>query len=422
MPSSNTETLAGLAREVYPVSEIQKLEQLLATFLSEIEEGEGLDFSPTEGGSFKFPVKAYGPHGQKMMNEQEALPTARASNVVQGRSFVKEYVGILQFTKRELELARSAPQAFANAKTFEMEGLIENAVKYENRQVANGDGSGLITLVNGAQIAGETDIEVDDATPFQIGMVIDIWDAAGTSKTMDSVVITDINILSSPNVITIDTAVPVGGVADNSQIYLASVHDNASTDGKEMIGLPLVTDDGTLSASFQDIVRTGVGEVPNYRGITLDALSSPISVALINQLMTRALRVGGTDFTKRKDVYHLVSPEQWRAYASLAVPLTRFMVSDSPDGNKQFGEFECMGKRVVLDTDVSRTRWTVLTKKAVNMATAAQLDWESDLGGTSLKWLSGYTQGVMILYGLKQMFSQNPREAAAITNLQAVSI
>lgn len=417
---SNTVTLAGLAKEIFPISEIKAMEQVNTTLYKEIPEKRNLDYSAKDGGSFTFPVKAFGPHGQKMMNEQEALAKGKSSNVVQGKSFVKEYAGVLQFTKRELELAKGDVQSFANAKTFEMENLIINAHKYFNRQVANGDGHGTMTLVTGGQtVAAGNPINVDDATMFQIGQVIDIFDAAGTVKAVDQATVTDIDILSTQNTITLDIDVVV---ADNGIICISGVRDNASTDGKEMIGLPLVVDDGTLQASFQNIPRTGVGAVYNYRGITLDASSAPISVSLINQLTTRAYRISGVDFVTSNDAYFLFSPEQWRAYSSLATPQIRFMPSDAPDLNKQFTQYECMGKRVVLDTDVSRTRVYLMKKSAVSMAIPTALDWESDLGGTTLKWLSGTTQGVMVLYSLLQMFSQAPRDAAAITSLATVEI
>jgi len=413
----NTTTLAGLAKELYPVSEIKAMEQLETRYMNEVSEGKGLDFSAKDGGTFKFPVKAYGPHGQKMLNELEALPTAKSSSVVQGTAKVKEYAGVLQFSKRELELAKGDAKSFADAKTFEMENLILNAHKYKNRQMANGDGSGLITLTE--VVTASTTVNVDDATPFQIGMVIDIFDQVTSLKVGDALVVQDIDILSAQNSIVVDVAVTA---AANSTVYLAGVNDNAASDGKEMIGLPLVFDDGTLEASFQGITRTGAGEVPNYRGITVDANAAPISVSLINQATTRALRIGGVDIAKSNDVYHLTSPEQWRVYASLAQPQIRFMPSDAPDLNKPFAQYECMGKKVVLDTDVDRASWYILKKSCTSLATACELDWESDLGGTSLKWLSGYNQGIMVLYGLFQQYSQSPRDGVRIFDLASASI
>lgn len=411
----STSTLSGIAKELYPDSEIKKLEQLHTAFKKEVEEDTKLNYSSASNGTFKFAVKAYGPHGQKMMNESEALPTARAGNFVQGTSSLKEYAGVLQFTKREMALAQGDPESFADAKTLEMECLIENAQKYFNRQMANGIGTGQITLVNGAQVA-DTTIEVDDATSFQIGMVIDIFDAAGTVKQADGIVVTNVDFLSATNTITVDTATTCD---DNGIIVIAGVKDNAATDGKEMIGLPLCIDDGTLAAAFQGITRS---TTPNYKGITLNAAAAPISVSLINQLMTRAYRIGQVDFFKDNSSYFLMSPEQWRAYTALSIPQVQFMPSDSPDGNKPISQFSIAGKRVVIDTDVDRTRVYLIKKDAIKLAVAEKLDWEDELGGTDVKWLSGTTQAVLVLYGLQQMYCVNPRELAGLTNLATVSI
>jgi len=422
--TSDTVSLAGLAKEIYPVNEIKDMEQKVTAFKKEVKEETELTFSPAQDGSFIFPIKAYGAHGQRMINQKETLPYGKPSNVVQGRSFIKEYAGVIEFTKRELTLAKKGAQAFADVKTFEMESLIENAHKYFNRQMANGNGLGTMTLVLGNQAAAQTVIEVDDATPFQIGMVLDMFNAAGTVKQADSVIVQDIDILSTPMSITLTEGLVIQ-VDDNGIICLAGVRDNMSADGKEMIGIPLAIDDGTLATSFQGIVRSGVGEVPNYRGISVDALGAPLSVGLIAQLMTRAFRIGGIQFDQLSDVYWLISPEQWRAYASEAIPQIRFSPTDPLDLAKGYGggaAYEMAGKRVVMDTDVARDRAYLIKKDAVKMAVAAPLDWEDELGGTTLKWLSGTPQGIMVLYALMQFFVSDVRSLAGITNLSAVPI
>lgn len=412
-------TLEGIAKTAYTQDEIYDAEQRETAFFKEISKTSDVRYSAENGGTIKFAVQGYGAHGQKMMNELEALPAARPSQVVQGTSNIKEYAGVIQLSKREMELAKGDSVAFAEAKEFEMESLIQQAGKYFNRQAANGDGSGLMTLVNGAQ-AADTTIEVDDATVFQIGQVLDIYDAAtGLIKQADAVVVVDIDMLSATNSIQVDTAVTCD---DNAFIYLAGVHDNAATDGKEMLGIPLAADDGTLSATFQGITRTGAGEVPNYRGVTLNAASAPISEELVAQLATRALRMAGVDYVNMNDVYWLFSPEQWRAYASLATPLIRFMPSDNADLNKHFAPSECMGKRVVVDTDLNRTSVYLIKRDALELAEVRKLDWETDLGGTSLKWLSGTTQGVMLLYALRQLIYRKPRHIARLSTLATVSI
>lgn len=412
---ATTSTLSGIAKELYPDSEIKRLEQLNTNFKKEVAEDTKLNYSSASGGTFKFAVKAYGPHGQKMTNETEALPNARAGSYVQGTSTLKEYVGVLGFSKKEMALAQGDPESFADAKSLEMEGLIENQDKYFNRQMANGIGTGQITLVNGAQVA-DTTVEVDDATAFQIGMVLDIFNAAGTTKQAADVVVTGVDYLSATNTITTDVAVTCD---DNGIIVLAGVKDNASTDGKEMIGLPLCVDDGTLATTFQGINRT---TTPNYKGIQLNAGAAPLSVALVDQLVSRAFRIGQVDFYKSGDSYYLMSPEQWRAYASLSVPQVQFMPTDAPDANKRINQFSMQGKRVVIDTDVDRTKVYLINKPAVKLAVAQRVDWEDELGGTEVKWLSGTTQAVLILYGLQQMYCVNPREIACLTNLATVSI
>lgn len=424
MPTYNTTADTGsleeLAKESYPQNEIKKLEQLETAFLQEVEETRELTFSAKNDGSFIFPTMAYGAHGQKMKNEKEAVPFGKPSGVVNGASFIKEYCGVIEFTKRELELAKNNKVAFANAKTFEMDSLITNAGKYFNRQIANGDGSGLMTLVSGAQVT-QTQIEVDDATPFQIGMVIDIFDSTGVTKQVDAAVVQDIDILSTPNSITLD-----GGpfsCDDDGQIFLAGVNDNASADGKEMIGIPLVCDDGSLAASFQDIIRTGAGETPNYRGISIN-VSGPLSEAVIGQLFSRAMRMGAGDFTKFKDSYWLMSPEQWRMAVALGIGQIQFTDPKSVDTSAAYGNSErtLAGKRVVIDTDVARDRAFLCRKNALKMAVATPLDWESDLGGTTLKHVPGYTQGIMLLYALQQLYAEDVKGVVCLDNLTVPGI
>src|SRR5689334_16506842 len=117
---SDTQSLAGLAKELYPISEIKDMEQRVTAFRKEVKDDSELNFSAKNDGSFIFPVKASGAHGQKMINQKEALPHGKPSSVVQGTAFVKEYAGVIEFTKRELELAKKNAGSFAEAKTFEM--------------------------------------------------------------------------------------------------------------------------------------------------------------------------------------------------------------------------------------------------------------------------------------------------------------
>lgn len=420
---ASTQTMAGIAKEIYPIKEIKDMEQRVTAFRKEVEDDSELVFSPKDEGTFTFAVKASGAHGQKMMNERERLPRGKPSVVVQGEARIKEYAGVIEFTKRELTLAQKNAVAFANVKTLEMESLIENAHKYFNRQIANGDGSGTMTLVQGNEAIGQTTLSVDDATPFQIGMVIDQFDPTGATKQNADLVIVDIDILSTPNTIQIADAL-TAQADDNGILCIAGSRDNMSADGKEMIGMPLVTDDGTLNTSFQGIVRSGVGEVPNYRGISLDLLGAPLGVANIAQLMSRAFRIGGVNFAQMSDVYWLISPEQWRSYAAEAIPQIHFTSSEPLDMAKGYGspKLEIAGKRAVLDTDVNRTSAYLIRKGSIKMGVAQALDWESDLGGTTLKWLSGYAQGIMLLYALQQFFSNAPRESARIMNAAVVPI
>lgn len=421
---SDTGSLAGLAKEIYPIEEIKDMEQRVTALRKEIEDDNNLKFSAKNDGTFIFPVKASGAHGQKMMNQHEALPKGKPSSIVQGTAIIKEYGGVIEFTKRELELARKNPATFADAKTFEMESLIENAHKYFNRQVANGNGRGVMTTVSGAQSA-VTVIPVLDSTPFQIGMVLDIWNVAETIKQADSIVIVDIDLGVTGNAMSFTVSTPDAVTCDaTAHICLAGVLDNATSDGKEMIGLPMVVDDGTLFTSFQGIVRSGAGAVPNYRGLHIDAVNGPLSVALIAQMMSRAFRVAGVQFEQMKDVYWAISPEQWRVYAAQAIPQIRFVPNDPMDLAKSYGEpvHEIAGKRAVLDTDVDRRSAYLIKKDSLKMGIATPLDWEADLGGTTLKWLSGYAQGIMLLYSLQQMFSSAPREIIAAQNLATVAI
>lgn len=425
--AGDTTTFEGYAKELYPIKDIMDMEQRLTGLLNKVDRDPSLEFSMVNtsagvGGTFKFPVYASTPHGQKMINEREAIPQSTASNVIQGVGTLKEYVGVLDFTKRALALGKSDKAAFANVKIAEAEQLIENAHKYFNRQMATGTGVGTITLVSGVQsgVAAGTMFNVDDASHFQIGQVLDFWSSSGATKQLADAVVTDIDFLSATNQIALDVALTCD---DNAIICLAGVRDNMSTDGKEFTSIEMCVDDGSDSAVFQGITRTGAGEVPNYRGIVKSAGGAALSLSMINQLIARSMRVGGIKFEQLKDVYWCISPEQWTAYVALTQAQYRYGPSDSPDGNKQYANGpQILGKEVVVDTDVSRSSLYIIKKDAIGRAVQTELGFDKELGGSEMKWLSGYPMGVQILYSLQNMFCRNPHGMAAIEGLATVTV
>ena len=300
-----TTTLGGLLKRVYSKRLVQQ--QNKAAFLYKL-----LPKSPYKpiGVGFYAAVSVQGnQQGGGAINESEALRTA-------GNETVEQFVitpKVLEWTIQITGLARAISEgnegSFATGLVRQLDEALENMLKDMNRQ-AYGDGTGKLATVNGTQSG--TTITFDDVIYLKPGMVVDTYNSDGTTRDENSVTINSVDRVN--NQATFATAV---SVTDNDIVVREETKVSAASDGKEIAGLKLIIDDGTVATTFQGLSRT---TYPILRGNIISAGS----VNLTNDLLQRAADEASIVGDGRIDM--LISRHgQRRKYLDLVTPDKRFL-------------------------------------------------------------------------------------------------
>ncbi len=209
MPATLT-TVNGILKEVY---EPRIREQLMneAVALKRIESSsEGVE-SQVGGKYVTFPLHTRRNAGIGARNELEALPVAGQQAFAAARVSLRYLYGLMRLSGQTIELADSNFQAFASALDQETEGLKNDLLKDQNRQVY-GSGSGAILTVGtaGTAVTTVTAGVANGVLYAQLGMQVDLVDGttlANANPTIKSSnrQITAINTVTG--VVTLDAAV-----------------------------------------------------------------------------------------------------------------------------------------------------------------------------------------------------------------------
>lgn len=209
MPATLT-TVNGILKEVY---EPRIREQLMneAVALKRIESSsEGVE-SQVGGKYVTFPLHTRRNAGIGARNELEALPVAGQQSFSAARVSLRYLYGLMRLSGQTIELADSNFQAFASALDQETEGLKNDLLKDQNRQVY-GSGSGAIITVGtlGAAVTTVTAGVANGVLYAQLGMQVDLIDGTTLANASPTVKasnrqITAINTVTG--VVTLDAAV-----------------------------------------------------------------------------------------------------------------------------------------------------------------------------------------------------------------------
>ena len=288
-----------------------------------------------------------------------------------------------------------------------MDKGLEDATKFLNQQVFR-NGSGLIGRVNGA-VTASTSVTFDAAvkTHFDFQMPVDIYDSALGEKQVDAIKINDIS--TSANTLTMASAQTCD---DNGYIYRAGVYDNAPSDGKELNGLPRITDDGSDFATFENITRSGTGYIPSFKGIEIDASSANLS----DDMLQRVLENFATYGSGLQPDWLLMSQAQKRKYLSLTLPQVQFDPGKNRDTGVK-GEISWQGLRCTIDVHCGRDEFYMLNSGCLMKYELAPLSWSDEFGGSIVKPLDGYDAGYAYARYYGNLGSEEPRGIIRVYSL-----
>lgn len=307
--------LDGLLKRHYSSGFVAAQQNFLADFMSMLP--AATEKMGGEDGAFRFPVNLQRAQNGGAQNENESFRDNQTATRKQSTIAAKINIWPVELTGFAITMSKSQVDAFVSGLESEFEDKLTAMKKDMNRQ-AFGVGTGTLSLVNGALVAS-TALVVDSVQYFFPGMRIDIFNAAGTVKQASAVLISSIN----ETTLTLTLALAVT-VDDNGIIVRQKVKDSAPADGKEMMGLFGITDDGTEFVTFQNISRTTFDV---WDGSITDAAGASIT----NDILQRSIDKGERRSGRGIDTI-LSHRNQRRQYLNLTTPLKRFQDSKLDSG------------------------------------------------------------------------------------------
>ena len=367
-----------LLKKVYSNEGVKDLENMDDTTYQKL----GTSSKKIGGKGFEFPLKTKGNQANLgATNENEANPTGGNQTGTQGTILPKIVKQAVRFSGLALEKSKGDADSYADVLTYELDAGIRDHYKELNQELYR-DGSGVIAKVNGA-VSADTDIIVDNGviTHFRVGMRLAAYNGATLEAT--NMEVTSVDIANST--VTVNSAVTLTD-NDNLYRYIDGVGDtftNAPTDGKEISGLKLLTDDGSISATYEDVNRTNF---PAFKGIGIDFNSANLSDDALHQAISRCLVESGFKHSSGKSMI-CSNTAQFRKYMSILTPAREYRPSDKMDssGDKMP---TWLGIDWQVDTDCGFDEIYIINKEDAKKYILRDVHYD-DTDGKILKYVGG---------------------------------
>lgn len=256
---------------------------------------------------FKVPVNLVARQSGGAQNSNEQIRTPEPGTKKQAGIVAKINIWPIDMTKFCIAASQGNVVQGASGIDYEFTDAEKSFRKDRNRQ-AFGIGNGALGTVNGA-VSSSTSVVVDDLQYLIEGMRVDIY--SSTTLQASNVLITAIT--ESTKTLTMAQAVVC---SDDAVIVRAGTRTSAPTDGKEIMGLKGLCDDGDEVATFQGLAR---GTYGIWKGVVIDMSSAALTADNLQRLADKVETKSGMPIGR------IVSHRnQRRAYLNLTLPLKRF--------------------------------------------------------------------------------------------------
>ena len=287
----------------------------------------------TGGAQFVIALNDYGNESAKAINEDDDFGTTTSEHYI--NPVVNAKITVAPFSMSGLARAVSEgdDMAFAQVAAQEMKRSKDRLRATENRMLF-GYGTGLLATQVGA-VSGQT-ITVDSVQYLRVNMIIDICTAGSATETASSVKISAIN----PSTKVVTLVGTISSALDTNEFVLENTRASQPSDGKEMMGLRGICDNGTDVATFEGISVSGK---PVWQATRTDASSASLTEDMLQQLIDDvAIRSG-------EDVDTLVTHRKQRRKAlDIATPQKRYNDGSLALGHK---DISFNGLSLFLDKD-----------------------------------------------------------------------
>lgn len=318
-------------------------------------------------------INDYGNESVGAINETEAFRTIDNEHYQQFKVSPKVLVAPIEFSGLSAKATDQDDEAFVAAVVDALDMAKERLLKDQNRQFY-GLGNGLLANPAAAVASNVTSFSVASAQYLRANMVIDIFN--GATKTVDSLRIQDVDKVN--NIVYFATSIGAALVA-TSDLVKENVRDSAASDGKEMMGLRGIVDDGTDLTTFENL---SASSNLIWRGRRIDASSANLTSDLLQRLLDDVMVLGGD----QPDTI-IMHPKQRRKYLDIVVPQKRYMEQSMDAG---FQKLEFNGIELWLDIDCQDDVVYAITKKHLEKFEVAPLEMGNYDGSDKFLRKTGY--------------------------------
>jgi hypothetical protein len=374
MPATMT-TVNSITKEIYQ-GQLQDQLQNEIVGIKRLEKTSRGVTNEVGGKYVTFPIRVRRNHSIGYRNENETLQAASQQGYASVRVPLKYGYGRVEVTGQTMELAKTNYQAFANAMNLEMTGLKNDIAKDVNR-IFYGDGSGFVATVTAATGPGNN-LTVGSVQYAEVGMIVDVVNAAGTVQGGAGRLITAIN--TATKVITVDggtfTTVIGWGIVRTGNTYLGG---SGTPPQREPTGLgKIITNTGAL--------------------FNVDPATEPVWAATVDanggtpRALSEGLMIKQTDLVRKaggNTSLILAGLGVRRAYFNLLTTQRRYTSTKEFDGGIQGLAFH-NGRDipVVDDVDAPDGQMKFLDESALTIYRNADWSWV-DTDGNIWKWVTG---------------------------------
>jgi hypothetical protein len=342
--ATDLSTVAGGLKRVYD-SYIEQQQNLKARSMDEISKSLK-KYSPDGEGYFGA-INDYGNESVGAISETEAFRTIDNENYLQWKVVPKVLTAPIEFGGLTAAAAQGDEASFANLIVDALDKARDRLMSDENRQFF-GIGTGLLAspTTTGAITAAGLSFTVDSTQYLRKNQVVDIF--SGATKTVDSYRISYVDRVNS--VVGFLTSIGVS-IDSTTSIIKENIRDSAAADGKEMMGLRGIVDDGTDLTTFQNITTS----VLEWRSRRINASSANLTSDLLQRLIDDVDVLCGEE----PDML-IMHKKQRRKYLDLVVPQKRYQDGAMDTG---FTKLSFNGTELFLDKDCQTDTVYAINKK-----------------------------------------------------------
>ena len=315
------------------------------------------------GNGFFGAINDYGNESIGAINETESFRSIDNEDYQQYKITPKVMVAPIQFSGLSAAAAESDEESFVSVVVDALDLARERLLKDENRQFY-GLGNGFLASPNGNVSSAATSFSVQSAQYLRANMVIDAF--TGATKTITSYRIADVD--KQANVVYFNTS--LGSALITTDVLVKEhIRDSAPADGKEMMGLRGIVDDGTELTTFENL---SAANMRIWRAVRIDAGQANLTSDLLQRLMDDVAVLGGDE----PDTL-IMHRKQRRKYLDIVVPEKRFADLKLDAG---FQKCEFNGIELWLDVDAQDDTVYAITKKHIQKYEVAPLQMGSHDG------------------------------------------